>query len=90
MILPLRLEQASFATGGREIIPPMSLEIGAGLGPLAGKIWRIGLMGYSSNQKNVMYCLESLNSILKEIGADINPDACISAATETYAKQKSL
>jgi len=38
-----------------------SLEIGAGLGPLAGKIWRIGLMGYASNPKNVLLCLGALD-----------------------------
>lgn len=35
-----------------------NLEIGAGLGDLAGKIWRVGLMGYSSNQKNIDLCIK--------------------------------
>lgn len=39
------------------------LEIGGGLGPLAGQIWRIGLMGHSSNQKNIDLCLK----VLKEL-----------------------
>ena len=30
-----------------------NIEIGAGLGELAGKVWRIGLMGYSSNNENI-------------------------------------
>ncbi len=41
-----------------------NLEIGAGLGSLAGKIWRIGLMGYASNLKNVSYCLKALANTL--------------------------
>lgn len=41
-----------------------NLEIGAGLGDLAGKVFRIGLMGYSSNAKNVSYCLAAMNAIL--------------------------
>lgn len=41
------------------------LEIGAGLGELAGKVWRIGLMGFGCNQKNVDYCVQSLASVLK-------------------------
>ncbi|MFC1493391.1 pyridoxal-phosphate-dependent aminotransferase family protein [candidate division KSB1 bacterium] len=45
------------------------IEIGAGLGPLAGKIWRIGLMGHSSNEKNVIYFLSSLEQILGKSGA---------------------
>jgi aspartate aminotransferase-like enzyme len=40
------------------------LEIGAGLGPMAGKIWRIGLMGHSSNPKNVTYCVSVLKTVL--------------------------
>jgi alanine-glyoxylate transaminase/serine-glyoxylate transaminase/serine-pyruvate transaminase len=41
------------------------LEIGAGLGPLAGKVWRIGLMGHSSCAKNVHYCRAVLREILR-------------------------
>jgi len=41
-----------------------NLEIGAGLGALAGKIWRIGLMGASASQKNVDYCLKALAAVL--------------------------
>lgn len=41
-----------------------NLEIGAGLGALAGKVWRIGLMGHASNQKNVDFCLNSLRAVL--------------------------
>ena len=46
------------------LLSEFSLEIGAGLGELAGKVWRIGLMGCGSSQKNVDYCLSSLESIL--------------------------
>ncbi len=40
------------------------LEIGAGLGALAGKVWRIGLMGYASNPTNVRLCLAALETAL--------------------------
>ncbi len=43
-----------------------NIEIGAGLGQLAGKIWRVGLMGYTSNEKNVRLCLEALGKVLKK------------------------
>ncbi len=48
------------------LLEEFSLEVGAGLGELAGKVWRIGLMGHSSNTKNVDYCLSALKSILEE------------------------
>lgn len=40
------------------------IEIGAGLGPLAGKIWRIGLMGHTARQENVSRLLTALKAIL--------------------------
>ena len=46
------------------LLNEFSLEIGAGLGPMAGKIWRIGLMGASSTQRHVDICLEALVSAL--------------------------
>ncbi len=41
-----------------------NIEIGAGLGALAGKIWRVGLMGYTSNQKNIALCLNALKDAI--------------------------
>ncbi|MFT4654274.1 MAG: alanine-glyoxylate transaminase/serine-glyoxylate transaminase/serine-pyruvate transaminase [Patiriisocius sp.] len=48
-----------------QLLNEFDLEIGAGLGELAGKAWRIGLMGYGSNRKNVNYCVNALTSVLK-------------------------
>jgi alanine-glyoxylate transaminase / serine-glyoxylate transaminase / serine-pyruvate transaminase len=50
----------------RRMLDEFGLEIGAGLGPLAGKIWRIGLMGQSSSPRNVTYCLTVLKAVLGE------------------------
>jgi alanine-glyoxylate transaminase/serine-glyoxylate transaminase/serine-pyruvate transaminase len=47
------------------LLNEFNLEIGAGLGDLAGKVWRIGLMGCSSSQKNVDYCISSLEAVLE-------------------------
>lgn len=47
------------------LLNEFDLEIGAGLGPLAGKIWRIGLMGASSTPRHVELCLEALESALE-------------------------
>ena len=49
-----------------------NLEIGAGLGSLAGKVWRIGLMGHSSRVENVLLCVAALESVLDDMGAAIN------------------
>lgn len=57
------------------------LEIGAGLGALAGKTWRIGLMGHASQPRNVLYCLSALESVLSSQGCDITMGAAVQAAT---------
>jgi alanine-glyoxylate transaminase/serine-glyoxylate transaminase/serine-pyruvate transaminase len=56
------------------------LEIGAGLGALAGKIWRIGLMGYSASPKNVLFCLSALEATLSEQNAPIHRGVATEAA----------
>jgi len=63
-----------------------NLEIGAGLGALAGKVWRIGLMGYSSRAENIFLCLSALEAILDSMGADINTGVALSAAQAQLAK----
>ncbi|MFQ5636036.1 MAG: pyridoxal-phosphate-dependent aminotransferase family protein [Gammaproteobacteria bacterium] len=49
----------------KSLLLDRGLEIGAGLGPLAGAVWRIGLMGHSCNEGNVDYCLQALAEGLK-------------------------
>jgi alanine-glyoxylate transaminase/serine-glyoxylate transaminase/serine-pyruvate transaminase len=62
-----------------------NLEIGAGLGPMAGKIWRIGLMGFASTETNVLNCLGALDAVLSDMGADIQSSKAVSAAKAAYA-----
>ncbi len=62
------------------LLNQFNLEIGAGLGALAGKVWRIGLMGYSSRAENILLCLGALDAVLTEMGAKINSGAAIPAA----------
>jgi alanine-glyoxylate transaminase/serine-glyoxylate transaminase/serine-pyruvate transaminase len=57
-----------------------SLEIGAGLGALDGKGWRIGLMDYGAWPRNVLFCLSALDGVLAEYGAKTSPGAAVSAA----------
>ncbi|ACL72635.1 Alanine--glyoxylate transaminase [Thioalkalivibrio sulfidiphilus HL-EbGr7] len=66
------------------LLDEFNLEIGAGLGPLAGKVWRIGLMGYGANRKNVLFCLGALETALVAQGADIVPGRAVAAARAVY------
>ena len=67
------------AVRGR-LLNDFNLEIGAGLGALAGKVWRIGLMGHACNAKNVMFCLGALDTVLSDLGAPINSGVAVAAA----------
>lgn len=62
-----------------------SIEIGGGLGDLRGKVWRLGLMGESSNPGNVLLALNSLGKILREQGFKADIRAAISTASERLA-----
>jgi len=62
-----------------------SLEIGAGLGALAGKVWRIGLMGSACTRRNVMLCLAALENTLSAMDAPINRGAAALAAEAVYS-----
>ena len=56
------------------------IEIGGGLGPLAGKVWRIGLMGHACCARNVFLCLSALATALKAEGVKLRPGALDAAA----------
>jgi len=66
------------------LLTDYSLEIGAGLGSLAGKVWRIGLMGFASNRRNVLLCLEALDEVLSDLGAPVDSGRAVAAAQQAY------
>lgn len=66
------------AVRGR-LLNDFNLEIGAGLGALAGKVWRIGQMGHSSRAENIFLCLSSLEAVLSDMGAPINTGVALDA-----------
>ncbi|MFH1652243.1 MAG: alanine--glyoxylate aminotransferase family protein [Chloroflexota bacterium] len=65
------------------LLREFSLEIGGGLGPLKGKIWRIGLMGYSCTVENVLLLLYALEKQLTAQGFKLTPGAGVAAATQS-------
>jgi alanine-glyoxylate transaminase/serine-glyoxylate transaminase/serine-pyruvate transaminase len=70
----------------RRLLEEFSLEIGAGLGDFAGRVWRIGLMGAASTQRNVILCLSALEAVLGEQrAATVGKGGAIGAAQRAYA-----
>lgn len=61
------------------LLEQFNLELGGGLGALAGKVWRIGLMGYSARRENVLLCLEALDTALAGVKG-IRAGAAVPAA----------
>ncbi len=74
--IPLGVDDATVR--GR-LLKEYNLEIGAGLGALAGKVWRIGLMGHASRAENILLCVGALESILGDLGADIKRGVALAA-----------
>jgi alanine-glyoxylate transaminase/serine-glyoxylate transaminase/serine-pyruvate transaminase len=68
------------ATVRSRLLKEYQLEIGAGLGALAGKVWRIGLMGHACNARNVLFCLSALENVLSDMKAPINSGVAVDAA----------
>lgn len=79
--IPEGIEDAAVRTA---LLNEYSLEIGAGLGAGAGKVWRIGLMGHASQKKNVVLCLTALESVLQRMGAPIKTGTAVPAALKIY------
>jgi alanine-glyoxylate transaminase/serine-glyoxylate transaminase/serine-pyruvate transaminase len=57
-------EGADEAMTRARLLNEFGIEVGAGLGPLKGKIWRVGLMGHTAHERNVLYLLSALRKIL--------------------------
>lgn len=68
----------------KALLNDYGMEIGGGLGDLAGKVWRVGLMGHASRRRNVVLFLSALEIILKAQGATINTGKALVAAAAVY------
>jgi alanine-glyoxylate transaminase / serine-glyoxylate transaminase / serine-pyruvate transaminase len=64
----------------KRLLQEFNIEIGAGLGPLKGKVWRVGLMGETSRPEHVKTFLEAFSKILKEAGHQVDQKAVLAAA----------
>jgi len=65
----------------KRLLSDFNIEIGAGLGPLKGKIWRVGLMGETSSKANVKALLSALGQILNDSGRKTETEAALAAAS---------
>jgi alanine-glyoxylate transaminase / serine-glyoxylate transaminase / serine-pyruvate transaminase len=66
----------------RRLLEEFGIEIGAGLGPLAGKIWRVGLMGAGSTLSNILLFLSAFERVLRASGHRAGSESAALAAAE--------
>ena len=72
-----------------EMLNVFNIEIGTSFGPLKGKIWRIGTMGYNARLDAVLNTLQSLESVLRRAGHKLPLGEAVDAALAVYAQANS-
>jgi alanine-glyoxylate transaminase/serine-glyoxylate transaminase/serine-pyruvate transaminase len=79
--IPARLDDGKVR---RQLLDEFNIEIAGGFGPLKGRLWRIGLMGYSSQKNNVLIFLAALEKVLLDQGFPVSGGAGVAAAIQMY------
>ena len=70
----------------KQLLNQFGIEIGGGLGPMKGRTWRIGLMGETSTERNVLLFLAALERCLSDQGVEVADGAGVAAANGEYAR----
>jgi alanine-glyoxylate transaminase / serine-glyoxylate transaminase / serine-pyruvate transaminase len=68
----------------RQLLDEFNIEIAGGLGPIKGRIWRVGLMGYSCQETNVLLFLAAFEKTLSDQGFRLPAGAGVAAALQSY------
>ena len=72
------------------LLNDFSIEIVGSFGPLKGKIWRIGTMGYSCRKKNILHLLGAFEAVLFRHGVKVNAGMAVQAALDVYEGAKGM
>ncbi|MFA3790222.1 alanine--glyoxylate aminotransferase family protein [Aliiglaciecola sp. SL4] len=71
-----------------QLLHQYNIEIGTSFGPLHGKIWRIGTMGYNARKDTVLHTLQALENTLRRAGHQLQSGLATDMAFDVYAKQE--
>jgi alanine-glyoxylate transaminase / serine-glyoxylate transaminase / serine-pyruvate transaminase len=82
VMIPTGIDDVKFRS---QLLDEFNIEIAGGIGPLKGKIWRLGLMGYCAQKANVLLLLSAMEKVMTDQGARVAPGAGIAAAIRNYA-----
>lgn len=69
------------------LLDDFGIEIGTSFGPLHGRVWRIGTMGYNARKDAVLTTLAALEAVLRRFGAAVPAGAGVEAALDLYREQ---
>lgn len=72
-----------------QLLNDFNIEIGTSFGPLHGKIWRLGTMGYNARKDTVLTTLQSLETVLRRAGHKLQPGEGIDRAFKVYTDNSS-
>ena len=67
------------------LLEDFGIEIGTSFGPLHGRVWRIGTMGYNARKDAVLTTLAALEAVLRRFGAAVPAGGGVEAAADIYA-----
>ncbi len=82
VMIPAGIDDVKFRN---QLLDEFNIEVAGGIGPLKGKIWRVGLMGYCAQKANVLLLLSAMEKVMTDQGARVAPGAGIAAAIRNYA-----
>ena len=74
----------------RQLLDEFGIEIAGGIGPLKGKIWRIGLMGYVSQAKHILFFLAAWKRFCSTKGLSVSPGAGVGSAIRALLARREL
>ena len=83
VVVPSSLDDAKIR---KQLLDEFNIEIAGGFGPVKGKIWRVGLMGYSSQKTNVLLFLAAFEKVLGDHGFRVPAGAGVGAAVHSYSE----
>src|SRR5260221_3784361 len=82
VMVPAGVDDAKFRN---QLLDEFNIEIAGGIGPLKGKIWRLGLMGYCAQKANVLLLLAPTGKVMVDQGGRVAPGAGVAAAAGNYS-----
>jgi alanine-glyoxylate transaminase/serine-glyoxylate transaminase/serine-pyruvate transaminase len=82
VIIPPGIDDVKFRD---QLLDEFNIEIAGGIGPLKGKIWRLGLMGYCAQKANVLLLLAAMEKVMLDQGARVPAGAGVAAAARSYS-----